>query len=120
MNYESANTLPGGYVLKLGLVVDVVHNQAGGVSEITQAISPPMDIKMPVHGTVTDMTVMPKNTHHLVNLTSAPTVGRYEQIRLVTSDDWQTGTANVTLFTDTPQGVIHFTTDVKVVKAPQK
>ena len=121
VNYESVNVLAGGYTLKLGLVVDVVNKQAGGVSEITQATNPPLDVKLPVHGSVTDMTVMPKNTHHLLVLESSnKLLGRHEEIRLVTSDDWQTGTANVTLFTDTERGVIQFTTDVKAVKGEQK
>lgn len=121
VNYESVNVLAGGYALRLGLVVDVVNKQAGGISEVTQATNPPLDVKLPVHGTVTDMTVMPKNTHHLVVLESSnKLLGRHEEVRLVTSDDWQTGTANVTLFTDTPRGVIQFTTDVKAVRGEQR
>lgn len=121
VSYESTNVLAGGYVLNLNLVVDVVNNTAGGIASVTQAINPPLDVKLPVHGTVTDMTVMPKNTHHLVVLESSnKLLGRHIEVRLVTSEDWQTGTANVTLFLDTPGGVKQFTTEVAAVKAEQR
>lgn len=120
VSYESVNVLAGGYALNLNLVIDKAHNTASGVAGVTQAINPPLDVKLPVHGTVTDMTVMPNNTHHLVVLESSnKLLGRHMEVRLVTSDDWQTGTANVTLFLDTPGGVKQFTTEVKAVKAEQ-
>lgn len=120
VSYESVGTLAGGYALGLNLVIDVVQHKAGGIASVTQATNPPLDVKLPVHGTVTDMTVMPKNTHHLVALQSSDKLlGRHIEVRLVTADDWQTGTANVTLFLDTPQGVVHFTTEVKTVKLDQ-
>lgn len=121
VSYESVNVLAGGYSLRLDLVIDVVNNKAAGMSGVTQAINPPLNVKLPVHGTVTDMTVMPRNTHHLVVLESADKLlGRHIEVRLVTTDDWQSGTANVTLFLDTPQGVKQFTTEVQAVKAEQK
>ncbi|NFV81356.1 DUF1842 domain-containing protein [Magnetospirillum aberrantis] len=121
VSYESVNVLAGGYCLTLDLVVDVVNNKAAGMSGVTQATNPPLDVKLPVHGTVTDMTVMPKSTHHLVALQSSDKMlGRHIEVRLVTTDDWQSGTANVTLFLDTPDGLRQFTTEVKAVKAEQK
>jgi len=121
VNYESVNTLAGGYALTLNLVVDVAHSKASGIAGVTQAINPPLNVRLPVYGTVTDMTVMPKNTHHLVVLQSSDKLlGRHIEVRLVTADDWQTGTANVTLFLDTPDGVKQFTTEVKAVQVEQK
>ncbi len=121
VSYESVNVPAGGYSLNLNLVIDAVNHKAAGIAGVTQAINPPLDVHLPVHGTVTDMTVMPKNTHHLVVLESADKLlGRHIEVRLVTSDDWQTGTANVTLFLDTPAGVKQFTTEVKVAKAEQR
>lgn len=116
--YQSANVLAGGYTLNLNLVVDTVNQTASGIAGVTQATNPPLNVSLPVHGTVTDMTVMPKNTHHLVVLESSnKLLGRHVEVRLVTTDDWQSGTANVTLFLDTPQGVVQFTTEVKTVEA---
>jgi len=121
VSYQTAEVLAGGYNLGLNLFVDVAHGKASGMSSVTQAINPPLDVQLPVHGTVTDMTVMPKNTHHLVVLESSDkTLGRHINVRLVTTDDWQTGTANVTLFLDTAQGVVQFTSEVKAVKVAQK
>ncbi len=120
VTYEGASAPAGGYALNLNLVVDVAHAKAAGLAGVFQATNPPLDVKLPVNGSVTDMTVMPKNTHHLVVLQSSDKLlGRHIEVRLVTTDDWQTGTANVTLFTDTERGVIHFTTDVKAVKGEQ-
>lgn len=121
VSYASTNVLAGGYSLTLNLVVDVVNNRASGIAGVTQAINPPLDVSLPVHGTVTDLTVMPMNTHHLVVLQSSDKLlGRHIEMRLVTSDDWQSGTANVTLFLDTPAGVVQFTTEVQVIKAEQR
>lgn len=120
VSYESANVLAGGYSLGLNLVIDAANKKAAGLASVTQATNPPLDVKLPVHGTVTDMTVMPKSTHHLVALESSDKLlGRRIEVRLVTADDWQTGTANVTLFLDTAAGVVQFTTEVKVAKAEQ-
>lgn len=118
VSYVSAETMPGGYVLSMQLVVDVVHKTASGIASVTQATNPPLDVRMPVQGPVIDMTVMPKTTYHRMNLESpSGMLGRNLSVTTVVGENWQAGTANVVLFTDTPQGTISFTTPIKVSQA---
>jgi hypothetical protein len=120
VSYTSAETIPGGYVLNMRLVVDVVNKTASGLAQVTQATNPPLDVQLPVQGPVIDMTVMPNTTYHRMNLESpGGMLGRHLTVTSVVGDNWQTGTANVQLFLDTPQGTVHFTTPIKSVQANQ-
>lgn len=116
VSYESVSAALGAYGLGLDLVVDIAHNKAGGIATVTNgSIKDFGTVKLPVSGTVTAMTVMGPVTHFLVSLESPNMPGRHIDVRLVTAQNWQTGTANVSLWLDTAQGVVQFTTEVKAV-----
>ncbi|CAA7614251.1 hypothetical protein MTBLM5_130014 [Magnetospirillum sp. LM-5] len=118
VSYVSSETMPGGCVLSMQLVVDTVHKTASGIATVTQATNPPLDVRMPVSGPVITMTVMPNNTHFRMDLQSqSGMVGRNLSVMAVVGEDWQTGVANVHLFTDTAQGTISFTTPIKTAPA---
>jgi hypothetical protein len=120
VSYESVSAALGAYQLGVNLVVDIAHNTAAGVATVTNgSIKDFGTVKLPVSGTVTAMTVMGPVTHFLIALESPNMPGRHMDVRLVTQQDWQSGTANVSLWLDTPQGVVQFTTQVKAVQAKQ-
>lgn len=120
VSYESVSAALGAYQLGLDLVVDIAHNKASGLATATNgSIQNFGTVKLPVTGSVTAMTVMGPVTHFLVALESPNMPGRHIDVRLVTQQDWQSGTANVSLWLDTPQGVVQFTTEVKAVQAKQ-
>lgn len=114
--YQGSSAPAGGYNLTLDLAVDTAHNVATGRATVTQATNPPLEVVLPVRGIVTDMTVMnPTQTYHLVTLESPNLPGRHIDVRLVTAPDWKSGTAAVTLFLDTPDGLKQFVAQVKAV-----
>lgn len=117
VSYESTSSALGAYQLGLDLVVDIAHNKAGGIATVTNgSIQNFGTVKLPVSGTVTAMTVMGPVTNFLVSLESPNMPGRHIDVRLVAVQNWQTGTANVSLWLDTAQGVVQFTTEVKAVQ----
>ena len=118
VSYESVSACLGAYQLGLDLVVDIAHNKAGGIATVSNgSIQNFGTVKLPVSGTVTAMTVMGPVTNSLLSLESPTMPGRHIDVRLVTVQNWQTGTANVSLWLDTAQGVVQFTTEVKGVPA---
>jgi len=117
VSYESVEQPPGAQVLRLNLLVDVVHAFASGIAQVTQAVSPPLDVKLAVHGPVVTMTVMPKNTHFQLKLASEQMPGRHIDVMAVVEGDWKTGKAHVVLWLDTPTGHLDFTTNIKVMPA---
>lgn len=120
VSYESVSAALGAYQLALDLVVDIAHDKAAGLATVTNgSIQNFGTVKLPVSGTVTAMTVMGPVTHFLVSLESPTIPGRHIDVRLVTQQNWQSGTANVSLWLDTPSGVVQFTTEVKAVQANQ-
>lgn len=112
--YVNTTTLEGGYSLKLVLLI--TDNAVAGHASVTQATNPPLNVSLPVAGTISAMTVMPNNTHYLLVLNQpAGWVGQAVNVRAVLAGDMQTGTANVSVFLDTPSGSREFTTEIKSV-----
>ena len=120
VSYESVSAAQGAYQLGVDLVVDIAHNKAAGLATVSNgSIQDFGTVKLPVNGTVTAMTVMGPVTHFLVALESPNMPGRHIDVRLVVQQNWQSGTAAVSLWLDTPSGLVQFTTEVKAVKANQ-
>lgn len=119
VSYESKDQLAGAPILHLDLVVDMVHAIASGTAQVTQAINPPLNVKLSVQGPVITMTVMPKVTHYQLKLSSTQMPGRHIDVMAVVEGDWKTGNAHVVLWLDTPAAPIDFATNIKVVSAPQ-
>lgn len=120
VSYESVSAALGAYQLGLDLVVDIAHNKAAGLATVTNgSIRDFGTVKLPVNGTITAMTVMGPVTHFLLSLESPNQPGRHIDVRLVVQQDWQSGTAAVTLWLDTPSGLVQFSTEVKAVPAQQ-
>lgn len=114
--YQGSTAPAGGLNLTLNLAVDTVRDTATGEASVTQATNPPLEVTLPVSGTVTNMTVMnPTRTYHLVKLDSPAMPGRHIDVRLVAEPDWKAGEAEVILFLDTAEGVKQFHVPVKAV-----
>jgi hypothetical protein len=119
VSYESADQPLGARSLRLDLIVDMVHAIASGTAEVTQAVNPPLNVKLPVQGPVITMTVMPNITHYQLKLSSPQMPGRHIDVTAVVESDWQTGKAHVVLWLDTPSGLIDFATNIKTATALQ-
>ncbi|QEH31573.1 hypothetical protein OJF2_00380 [Aquisphaera giovannonii] len=99
---------PGAPTLTLACTVNTPHEVLNGMGVIQQAINPPLDFHTYVHGTYTDMTVMPDKTHILVVATGFPVqqpvilppghIGpAFEpnfHLRMVLDKDFKSGVAN--------------------------
>ncbi len=119
VSYESVGQPPGAPSLRLDLFVDMAQATASGTARVTQAVNPPLNVKLPVHGDVITMTVMPKNTHFQLKLTSPQMPGRHIDVTAVVESDRKTGRAHVLVWLDTPGGHLDFGTKIRVVKAPK-
>jgi hypothetical protein len=112
ISFVSTDTLDGGY--SLSLVLLITDNAVAGHATVTQATNPPLNVNVPVAGTISAMTVMPNNTHYLLVLNQpSGWVGRTVNVRAVLDATLETGTANVSVFLDTPSGTREFTTQIK-------
>lgn len=110
VSYEIGTGKPGAPRLSLHLLVYTPGKTVTGAGLLTQAINPPLEEAVSVHGDFTYMTVMPKNTHILVTATGVPLVkwpphggiGPVLQpvlhLRMVLENDWKSGTANFSYF----------------------
>ncbi|WP_437949534.1 DUF1842 domain-containing protein [Sorangium sp. So ce296] len=106
VNYDIGTLAIGSPNLTLSLTVNTVHKLVNGFGQITQAVSPPLDLHTRVDGSFTYMTVMPDVTHILVVATGYPPVqwppgggiGPVLQpnfeLRMVLDKGWQGGTAS--------------------------
>ena len=104
VSYEVSTGASGAPNLRLDLIVTTPTKKVNGNATVTQAVSPPFEEHMPVSGNFTYMTVMPRNTHILVNVAS-PILVRDASIfaaTLVLEDDWSSGVCNFTFLG--PQG----------------
>lgn len=112
VSYKIGNGLPGGAELTLHMLVNTPHEMITGYGELTQPVSPPLDLKSRVEGTFTYMTVMPNESRILVVATGYPNIQWPAhggvgpvfmpnlELRLVISEDWQSGTANFKYYND--------------------
>lgn len=71
VRYNVGTGLPGAPLLALGLTVNVVDRMINGAGRLTQAISPPLDLRMNVHGTYVQLP-MPPHPGIAVHLTGYP------------------------------------------------
>jgi len=104
--YEVGKGMPGAPMFKISLLVYTPAEKVNGFGEITQATSPPLDVKTKLEGSYTYMTVMPRNVHILVVLTGyppvhwpvhggiGPVIPPNVDLRMVLEENWQSGTAN--------------------------
>lgn len=107
VSYITNGPVIGGAHLSLQLLVNTPARAVNGRGEVRQTTSPPLNLISSVHGDFTYMTVMPNDTHILVVLTGYPVVQMPPvggpgpvilpnlQVRMVLSDDWKSGTANI-------------------------
>ncbi|WP_340063174.1 DUF1842 domain-containing protein [Ascidiimonas aurantiaca] len=104
VSYEVSTGALGAPNLKLDLIVTTPTKKVSGNASVTQAVNPPFEEHVPVTGNFTYMTVMPKNTHILVNVAS-PILVRDASVfaaTLVLEDNWSSGVCNFTFLG--PQG----------------
>lgn len=106
VSYEIGQPALGAPSFQLNLTVSTPNETVSGYGEITQPVSPPLDLKTQFQGQFTYMTVMPNNTHILVTGAGYPNihwpphggVGPVMppnlQLQMVLADNWQSGTAN--------------------------
>jgi hypothetical protein len=59
VRYHVGTGMPGAPMLALGLTVNVVDRTINGAGRLTQAISPPLDLRMNVHGTYVQLPLPP-------------------------------------------------------------
>lgn len=105
VTYEIGTGLAGAPTFQLTMTVDTPTETINGTGKITQATNPPIDVTTNLTGNYTDMTVMPNNTHILVNATGypilnwpshggvGPVIMPNVQLQIVLNSDWQSGTA---------------------------
>lgn len=104
--YEIGGDKPGAPLFKVSFLVYTPDEKISGFGEITQAVSPPLDIKTKLEGSYTYMTVIPRNVHILITATGyppihwpshggiGPVIPPNVDLRIVVGEDWQSGTAN--------------------------
>ncbi len=96
--YQS-KAMPGAVVMTLDLVVVAPKKTMSGQAMMTQAINPPLDVKLPVKGTYRDI----RKGRHVAKLASPKRPGRHITIALTAAADWKTATASYSLWLDTPK-----------------
>jgi hypothetical protein len=112
--FEIGGDLPGAPLLAVTMTVSTPQQTLTGMSRVTQAVNPPVDVTSKLDGDYTYMTVMPNNTHILVVANGYPALPVLQpnlQLRMVLDKDWQSGTANYRYEVD---GVWHEVTDAPV------
>lgn len=73
VRYHVGTGLPGAPTLTLALTVNTVDHTINGAARLTQAISPPLDLRMNVHGTYAPIPMLPA-PGIIANLTGYPAV----------------------------------------------
>ncbi|MGD8782762.1 MAG: DUF1842 domain-containing protein [Ignavibacteria bacterium] len=121
--YRIGGNMPGAPTFNVHLMVYTPDKRVNGFGEITQAISPPLEVPTHILGSYTYMTVMPDITHILVTATGyppiqwpphggiGPAIPSNVELRMVLSNDWSTGTAQYKYFAN---GSWHETPDAPV------
>jgi len=71
VRYDVGANMPGAPMLTLALTVDTVDHQINGMARLTQAISPPLDLRMQVRGTYVRLP-MPPSPGIAAHLTGYP------------------------------------------------
>ncbi|ENY73122.1 hypothetical protein G114_04133 [Aeromonas diversa CDC 2478-85] len=127
-SFQIGKAMPGAPLLHLNLAVYTPGETVTGVSHVTQATNPPLDVASELKGQYTYMTVMPNKSHILVTAQGYPIVKWPQhgglgpviqpnlELRMVLSDDWKSGTANYK-YQDGNQ-VWHEVKDVPVTLVP--
>lgn len=59
VRYDVGTRLPGAPTLTLALTVNTVDRTINGGARVTQAVSPPLDLRMNVHGTYASLPLPP-------------------------------------------------------------
>lgn len=103
--YKIGGGKPGAPLFDLHLCVNTPDKSVSGMGQLTQAVSPPLNLKTQLTGDFTYMTVMPRNVHILVVATGYPSIAwppgggigpvlqPNASIRMVLEEDWKSGTA---------------------------
>ena len=104
-NYQIGESIPGGIIFQVNLIINAVTKNVYGCGDITQATNPPLDVRTKLTGDYTYMTVMPNNTHILINATGYPDSNSTQntanvELHIVLESDWQSGVANYKYRTD--------------------
>jgi hypothetical protein len=94
-----AKSKPGAVFMGLDMIVVTPGKTMSGKATMTQAVNPPLDVKLDVKGGYTD-----ESNGHMAKLTSPDMPGRHVTIVLNAAEDWKTATADYTLWLDTPDG----------------
>jgi Domain of unknown function (DUF1842)/Domain of unknown function (DUF1843) len=117
VGYVIGSGMPGAPTLHLALLVDTPSSSIVGTATITQAINPPLDFHVDAWGRFSYMALMPpSNTRILVTLEGNQGGPRSNsaisfKLYLVLNNDWQTGTASYSYFSN---GVWHDIASVPV------
>lgn len=106
--FSIGNPIPGAPHMNLFITVNTPKRIVNGVSIITQAINPPLDLHSEVRGSYSYMTVMPNNSHILVVAEGYEILENNEElsqvpnlyIRMVLNEEWTEGTANVKYYSN--------------------
>lgn len=91
--------LLGGIVMGLNLVVVTPKKTMSGDVSVTQAINPPLDVKLPVQGHYRDIA----KGRHAAKLASPNMPGRHITVALTATANWKAAVATYSLWLDTPQ-----------------
>lgn len=106
-SYEITTGLLGAPTFQVHLAVNTPLKSVSGQGQVSNlSIHPPLEIYSKLTGDFTYMTVMPNNTHILVNITGYPNINwppnagigpvllPNTKLTMVLESNWQTGIAN--------------------------
>ncbi|MBY8850708.1 DUF1842 domain-containing protein [Saccharothrix longispora] len=105
-SWEAGARMPGAPLLRVDLMFEASSRYVSGHARITQAVSPPLDVRVAVQGDYTYLTVEPDRTHILLTLSGYPAMSWPSRggvgpvippemtARIVLDPGWQGGTAN--------------------------
>lgn len=104
-SWEAGSRAPGAPLLRVDLLFDSMSHSVSGHGRITQAVSPPLDMRLTLQGDYTYLTVGPDRTHTLLTLTgypatswppnsgNGPVIPPEMTARILLNAGWQEGTA---------------------------
>ena len=95
----ASKAMPGAVVMHLNLVVVTPKKTMSGEVTVSQAVNPPLNVKLPVKGKYRTV----KKGRHVATLASPKMPGRHITIAMTASANWKAAVARYSLWLDTPQ-----------------
>ena len=100
---EIGGAKPGAPLFRVSLLVNMPAETVTGSGQITQAVSPPLDIRIELKGNLIIATVMGPVVHYIVDAIGSPPVIGWSpsppanvHLKMVLEGDWKKGVADYT------------------------